>query len=116
MRQLILNPTLTENNADEIAKRIAGWADYAKIENPIEFITDVYNNLPECLAELQRRREYEIAKKATQLAFKAYKTGNYKATRSAVTRGLRHNPGILRNRGVLSIYLQSLINYHKDNE
>jgi len=105
-----LNPELNANDGEELAKRIAGWADYAKIENPVEYLSDVYNNLPKNLVALQERGHNEIAEKSIHLAFRAFENGDYQKARSTIRFGIKYKPKILLNRGILSIYLKSLLN------
>lgn len=104
-----LDPGLKANQAEALAKRISGWADYAKIDQPLNYLENVYAHLPESLAELQKRRRAELGQKALQVAFRSYAQGNLPATRSAIWQGIRYNPGILADRGLLSIFARSLI-------
>ena len=111
-----LDPELQANHGGELAKRIAGWVDFAKIENPIEYLSDVYNNLPESLVGLQQRGDSEIAEKSIHIAFRAFENGDYQKTRSAIRNAITYKPGLLINRGVLSIYFKSLLNFKKGDK
>jgi len=111
-----LNPKLQENHAKELATRIAGWADYSKIDNPLAYLTDVYNNLPDSLEDLAKRGNNEIAEKATQLAFTAFENSDYQEAQLALRCGIKHKPHILVNRGILSIYLKSLLKSSSSNK
>ena len=99
------NPNL---KPDELAKRIAGWVDYAKTNNPLQYIIDIYDNLPNHFSELKQRKNGDIAQKAIEIAFQTYERGDYKNTRSALFIGLRYSPNFLTNRGVRAILINSL--------
>lgn len=102
-----MNPELSANQAELLAKNIAGWANYSKTSEPLPFLEDIYANLPESLKELRQRKSQDLAEVAMQVAFTAYSRGDLHNTRNALAYAFRQQPKWLLNRGAISLYLQS---------
>ncbi len=92
-----LNPELSINNAELLAKNIMGWANYSKISEPLPFLEDIYTNLPENLTELQRRKSHDLSNIAMQIAFTAYAQGDFPKTRTTLWYAFRQQPKQLLN-------------------
>ena len=103
-----LYPEWLANDAEELAKKITVWANDVRVADPLKFLEDVYDHLPEELAVLRRRRG-EIGRMAMQVAFQAYSQGNLATARRAVLRAFRYQPAWMRNRGALSIFIRSFV-------
>lgn len=102
-----LDPTLLENSADVLARRLNGLANSPKNIDPLAFLENIYHNLPPELAVLQERANKELSQTAVEYAFQAYRQKEYTTARSAVQRALRYQPSWIRNRGVISIWLKA---------
>ncbi|NIW46855.1 MAG: hypothetical protein GWN30_19510, partial [Gammaproteobacteria bacterium] len=104
-----LAPELKANQGDQIAKKISAWVDFGKTDEPLHYMENIYNHLPDSLSELRLRRNSYLAQKALDLAFRSYNQNNLKTARQLILCGIRYKPGIILNRGVLSILLRSLL-------
>jgi len=103
-----LNPELTINQAELLAKNILGWANYSKISDPLPFLEDIYTNLPANLQVLKQRKSQDISNLAMQIAFSAYANGDLPKVRSVLWYAFRQRPQWMLNRGVLSLFIRSL--------
>jgi glycosyltransferase involved in cell wall biosynthesis len=101
-----LNPGLCADDAEPLARLVAGWANHVKTREPLTFLSSVYAHLPDEVAVLRRRRRRELAKEALQLAFAAHYRGDRTVTRSRVRQAIGYRPQVLLNRGVLSMILR----------
>ncbi len=108
-----LCPDLLCDNAEQLAEKIAIWANDVRITDPLKFLGDIYDHLPEELDELRRRRARDIGRIAMQFAFEAYQRGDLTHARNAAWRAFRYQPGWLTNRGALSIFVRSLLYANK---
>ena len=102
-----LNPALSANNAELLAKNIMGWANYSKTSEPLPFLEDIYANLPENLEDLAARKAQDISNIAMQIAFTAYSQGDFSKTRTTLWYAFRQQPRWLLNRGALSLFVRS---------
>jgi len=103
-----LNPELTKNQAELLAKNILGWANYSKISDPLVFLDNIYTNLPEDLKELKQRKAQDISSLAMQIAFSTYANGDLPKVRSVLWYAFRKRPQWMLNRGALSLFIRSL--------
>jgi glycosyltransferase involved in cell wall biosynthesis len=102
-----LDPDLVTNNGWTLVNRFSAWTDHPTISNPLNYLEKVYANLPDCLAELRRRRRIDLGRAAMRLAFETYAQGDLNRCRVAVRQAFRYWPGWLKNRGALSIFVHS---------
>ncbi len=102
-----LNPDLSANNAESLAKNIAGWANYSKTSEPLAFLEDIYGNLPEDFKKLRQRKSQDLAQVAMQIAFTTYAQGNFAETRTCLWYAFRLQPKWLLNWGAISLFLRS---------
>jgi len=101
-----LDPTLRADQAEPIARLVAGWANHVKTREPLAFLANVYAHLPDELAMLRRRRRRDLAREALQLAFTAYRRGDSATARHRASQAVRYQPKVLLNRGVLAMFLR----------
>ena len=104
-----LHPELLGHNAEQVARRIAAWAEDPKTSDPMDYLESVYTHLPDSLDVLRRQRKSILGKAALQFAFEAFGRGDFAATRSTLVRSLRYQPAWLVNRGAWSIFVRSLL-------
>lgn len=102
-----LNPDLTANNGAALADQFAAWTDLPKTSDPLAFLERIYDNLPDSLSDLRRRRQQDLGRAAMALAFDSYHRGDLAAARSAAYRAFRYQPGWLTNRGAVSVLVRS---------
>ncbi len=103
-----LNPSLVQDDGQLLTNTFSGWIDLPKTSQPLEFLETIYDNLPENLQALQRRKRQNVGKAAIQLAFYSYQQGDMAMTRYAIRHAFRCQPRYLLNRGALAIFLHSL--------
>lgn len=104
-----LDPQLAADDANQIARRIAAWAEDPRTPEPLAYLEAVYAHLPDSLAALRRRRKTILGQAAAQYAFECYARGDLAQARALLLRGLRHRPVWLTNRGAWSILLRSVL-------
>jgi glycosyltransferase involved in cell wall biosynthesis len=75
-RAAALNPQLLANRSEPLARLVAGWANHAKTREPLVYLKSIYDNLPDELGALRRRRRREIARQAQQMAWEARQGGD----------------------------------------
>lgn len=104
-----LDPVLCADDGAALAARLAAWADDPRARDPLTYLETIYDHLPEDLQALRRRRASDLARAALRLAFDAHARGDRIAAGAAMRRAVRYQPGVLANRGALSIFLRSLL-------
>ncbi|MCB9107500.1 MAG: glycosyltransferase [Anaerolineales bacterium] len=102
-----LDPDLLRDQASGLSRELAGWANAPLAEDPLTYLEQVLDNLPDGLRQLHQRRKSVLAKFAIELAFQAHHQGNRSSTRSLVLRAFRYQPNWLRNRWALSILVKA---------
>jgi hypothetical protein len=108
-----LDPELCANRAGLLARKISGWTNDPRTINPLTFLKNVYNNLPVDLETLNIERGFHIAQVATRLAFESYQRDDYCNVVSAAWNAFSYQPGMIFNRGLVSIFFRSCISYIK---
>lgn len=104
LRQAIsLNPSLAENQAEQLAQKLSALATSPKILDPLEFLARIYSNLPAELPELRAQAARRLSQFAMDTAFEANAHQNYPVVRKNIWRALRYQPAWVTNRGVLSV-------------
>jgi len=110
MREAVkLCPELCDNDAEFLAGVAAGWANHTKTRDSFAFLERVYNNLPDELAMLRRRRAADLSRQALHVAFTAHARGDGRKAGEYVWRAVGLQPKVLINRGVLAIALRALV-------
>ena len=104
-----LNPELAEAGGQKLADQFLAWTDLPKVKDPFAFLERIYAHLPQKLETLQRRKRRNLSRAAIQTAFEAYQAGDLSASRTAIRRAVRYQPGWLLNRGVVAILIRSII-------
>ena len=98
VKAVSLNPVLTANDFAALADQFAAWTDLPKTSDPLAFLERIYDNLPESLSELRKRRQQDLGRVAMALAFDSYHRGDLTMARSAAWRAFRYQPSWLGNR------------------
>jgi glycosyltransferase involved in cell wall biosynthesis len=108
LRQAVaLDPSLTADHAEPLARHFAAWIELPKIADKFAFLQDIYNNLPPEIPALQERRRQDLSRAAMQMAYEAFSRRDMPKTRTAVRHALRYQPGRLTNRGTIAILVRS---------
>jgi glycosyltransferase involved in cell wall biosynthesis len=108
-----LNPKLISDDGELLVSKFAAWTRFPKGNDPLKFLEDIYNNLPNDLDVVRQRRRQDLGRAAMELAFNRFHDGDMKDTRTYVRRAVGYQPGWLTNRGVLSILFRSHIQIGK---
>ena len=95
-------------DTDRAEHLLTGWASYPVVGDPLNYITNVYNNLPEYANNLKRIRHKAIARAAIWLSFSSYNKGELEFVRRAIWKAVRNDPSWALNRGVMSIWIESI--------
>lgn len=109
-----LHPALLADGANQIARRIAAWAEDPRTPDPMAYLEVVYANLPDSLDVLRRQRRSILGQAAARYAFEAFGRGDLAQARALLLRGLRHRPVWLTNRGAWSIFVRSVLSRGPD--
>ncbi len=105
-----LNPHLCEDGGKLFIQKTFGWTEIPKAKDPLQFLTTIYNNLPEVLDhEIGRKKNAIFADFAIQKAFQYFQNQQYNQAGKFARKGVQYDRKWLRNRGVLSIIVQTWI-------
>lgn len=104
-----LRPELLADDASPLAAQFAAWACLPKASDPLGYLETTYDNLPQSLQALARRKDRELGRAAMELAFESYQQGDLETARSASLSAFKHRPGWIRNRGAVSILIRSVL-------
>lgn len=110
-----LDPELMVEAGEPLARRFIAWTDLPKAEDPLTYLDTIYDNLPEELMVLRHQKREELGAFAMRSAFAAFYKGDYARTRVMVWRALSYQLAWLKNRGVMSILVQSYIPFLRTN-
>ena len=105
---LALDPAMLEQ-MDGFAESLYTFAKHLPISAPLLYVDTVLQNLPPGAQRLGRVRGRVLSSVSIGCAFQDYFTGHRLRTARRVLAALRHRPSWLKNRGVVSIFLRSLL-------
>jgi hypothetical protein len=105
-----INPSLLDNREEYILDIFIGWAwNPIMGPDPFAYLNLVFDNLPESVSQLRNRRKVAMARAAMARFFEAYQQDDRRTVRQMFLTMLKHDPSWLHNRGVISIFMQSLL-------
>jgi tetratricopeptide (TPR) repeat protein len=104
-----MNPDLLANEAQPLAMYLASLANSPKNSAPLDFLESIYHHLPDSLEVLRHRQKRDLGQVAVQLAFEAYSNQDIAKAGVLMRRAIRYQPGLLANRGVVSVLVRSAI-------
>lgn len=110
-RAIQLDPSLLDNDGEQILNGIWAWArtPFTFMSDPEAFVEIVVSHLPEELARLRWSKRRTMAGIRIVEAFGSYQQREMKRVRQAVLQALFIYPGWIRNRGMISISLESVL-------
>jgi glycosyltransferase involved in cell wall biosynthesis len=79
-----------------------------RLESPADYVNRVFQHLPAQATGLARMRGRVLAETQIARAFRDYEAGQRSGVPGQVLSAVRHQPALLKNRGVLLIFLKSL--------
>jgi glycosyltransferase involved in cell wall biosynthesis len=103
-----LAPALLVNRGQQLFDIIVARSNNPLAANTGGYLNTVFAHLPPAAAVLQGRRREAIAAAAIDTCFRAYQERDWPKVRRTWLQAIVHDPGWLRNRGVLSIGRQAL--------
>jgi hypothetical protein len=103
-----LDPSLLLDDADGFLGIIASYAWHHLTNDPLTFTNRVFSNLPDELSELRRLHRKALAKTWVVGAHRAYRYKDLAATRVNAIKAIAVSPSLLRDRGLVSILMQSM--------
>ena len=103
----ILAATLLADDGRPLARIMTAWTELPKIVAPVDYLQNIYDNLPPELQRLQLQKAEQLGELAMRLAYRSFEEKNMTTARPAVRRAIRYRPRYLTNRGVLSILVRS---------
>ena len=106
-----LYPELMNKKGDLLLKKIFGWSDLPKVKSPFEFLQTIMRNLPEEInSELKGNKSRIMSGFAVQKAFEYNENEDFYNTFFYLKQGIKLNWLWLLNRGVVKIFLSTLLN------
>jgi glycosyltransferase involved in cell wall biosynthesis len=104
-----LDPGLAERDGQRLAALLSNWSDDPAAGDALDYLQRAYGHLPPSLEGLRRRGPRELARKAKQMAFDAYRRGEVRRARALFWRAFIYQPVSLKDRGTLTICARSLL-------
>jgi glycosyltransferase involved in cell wall biosynthesis len=108
-RAVQLDPSLLDRGGEKLLQAIWSHANDPYTVNPEGFVYVVLDHLPTEVTRLAWRRRFAVSGIWIDRAFHAYQQGYVAEARRAVARAVCHHLGWIRNRGVVSIWLRSVL-------
>jgi glycosyltransferase involved in cell wall biosynthesis len=102
-------PGLLKDDGRSIAESIVDYSQYFLIQDPLRYAVRVFDHLPASLSNFQKRRRSTIRDICTSRAWKAKHEGNYREMRENTLLAIYNDPGCIKNRGILSMTIQSIL-------
>jgi glycosyltransferase involved in cell wall biosynthesis len=105
---ITLSPSMLEQTED-FARLLSHQAVNPPVESPASFVDMVLQNLPDEAQRLKHIRSYVLGNVSIACAFEDHSAGRRRLAARRVLTGLWYRPSWLRNRGVVSIFIRSLL-------
>lgn len=109
VRAIQLNPGLLDKNGEELFNTLVGWTGNPLVKDPRQFLECVFDHLPVEAAVLVRRKQEAYGLVTKGDFFEAYQMKDWKKVRRSLVQIARHRPGLLLDRGVISVTLEMII-------
>ena len=93
---------------EAFVQSVCDYADNLPIESPSVFVDTVFQNLPAEAGRLTHARSRALGEVYVARAFEDYAAGRRQLVPARVLTAVRHHPPLLKNRGVISIFVRSL--------
>ena len=106
--QSSLPPDHSPAAPEAFVRSVCDYADSLPGESPFVFIDTVFQNLPAEAEQLAHARSDVLGEAYIARAFEDYQAGHRRSVPSRVLSAVRHRPALLKNRGVISIFVKSL--------
>jgi glycosyltransferase involved in cell wall biosynthesis len=105
---IALDPTISEQTKD-FARLLRHYALHLPISTPTVYVDTALQNLPAEAQRLGRVRARVLSDVRVKLAYQDYLTGQWELAIRRILTALRYRPLLLGKRGVVSIFLRSLL-------
>lgn len=104
-----LDPRLSESNGNRLADILTGWAVAPMVKDPLAYLEKVYSNLPDELVFLRENRLLYLSNLALDIAYQQIRLKKAIKSLYFFLRAAQYQPGLLINRGLLSILVRSYL-------
>lgn len=109
-----LNPNLIENNCQNIIDQMLAWTELPKLQKPLNFLENVFDQLPRSLDEIISPRKNRILTTfAINLGFKSFANHDYENVRNYFFFAIKNDFRWIFNPGVVSAFVKSIIKINK---
>ncbi len=102
-----LNPQLIAGMGESLVDRFIGWTELPKVNSPLDFLESIYDNLPENLETIRRRRREVLGYIALNQAIDAYSQGDKQGARKSTLIACRYRPRYLLKKRVISMLINT---------
>lgn len=102
------NPSLLER-FDEFHEALCHYATSLPVPEPVNYASKVLDNLPAEAEPLKRTRRQVLSDVHLACAFKEYEADRWSSAIRHIMGAAQYRPVVFKNRGVISIYLKSLL-------
>ncbi len=110
LEAVALNPDLQSDDGSQLASLFSAWTDLPKTRDALVYLENIYNNLPEQLPNMARRRSKDLGTAARRIVYQTYEHGESSDTLRALGRALKYQPAWITEHGTLSILARSMRN------
>ena len=107
-KAIALDPTISERTED-FARLLSYYAVHLPLSAPFLYLDTVLQNLPAQAQGLRQVRTRVLSDVNVKCAFQDYFAGQRGLAARRILTALRYRPAWIRNRGVVSILLRSLL-------
>ena len=104
---IALDPGMLDQ-PETFVRTVYDYANRLPAESPFDYVDTVFQNLPAEAGRLGQVRSRVLGEVNIARAFEDYQAGRWRTVPPRVLTALRHRPSLLRNRGVISIFVKSL--------
>jgi hypothetical protein len=108
-RAVILDPALLERSAELVFNALIGWIGDPLVGDPLQYIEQIFNNLPPAVSTLDHRRRQAIHLARRQALLRSCQDAERGACLKSLGCYLLSDPSLLSDRQVLSISVETLI-------
>jgi GT2 family glycosyltransferase len=103
------DPSLLKSDGQMIFDQLTAYAKWPLNNDPLRFIQETFDNLPDELSALKKRKREAIGTVAMAVFFATAERRKWREARKAFYQGISNDPSWLKNRGVISLGLESIL-------
>jgi hypothetical protein len=104
-----LNPRLCDHDGEVIRSFMIGYTQSQVASQPERSLNDVFAHLPDSLAYLRGYYRDTLGKSWMSRAWRKHQVGDHGEVRKSLLKAIWYKPTCLRDRGIQSMLVQSII-------